>query len=180
MHPRLVEIAGYLEESRAVLLAAVAAIPEDRRAERASENAWTAGEVIDHLALVEDGVARLLERRAERGRAEGLGPDPETSSILGCLDDRLMDRTQHRFQAHEVVRPRSGTDASVALASLAQSRLALVAAMRHIDGLDLGALRARHPALGEIDLYQWLVMVAKHERRHAQQLEELRESLAAR
>ena len=180
LHPRLAEIDGYLEESRAVLLAAVASIPEGRRDERPREGAWTAAEVIDHLALVEGSVARLLERRAERARAEGLGPDGETSSVLGCLDDRRVDRTEPRIEAPELVRPRPGVAADSALAALEESRRGLRSAIERVDGLDLGALRARHPALGELDLYQWLVMVGQHERRHALQLESLRASLSTR
>jgi hypothetical protein len=179
-HPRLAEIDDFLEESRAVLLSALSAIPEDRRGARPDQGAWTASQVIEHLALVEGSVAQLLERRAARARDEGLGPDGEASSILGCIDEYHLENRTRRIEAPEMVRPRSDVDADAALASLGESRRALRVAMERVEGLDLGAMRARHPVLGELDLYQWLVMLGRHERRHAQQLEALRDALGAR
>lgn len=180
MHPRLREIVDYLAESRTVLLDALAAIPETLREERPRADAWTPGEVIGHLAMVEGSVARLLDRRAERARAEGLALDAETSSVLGCIDDRRIDVVESRIDAPEIVRPASGTSAAAALDSLAGTRRALLAAIDRADGLDLTAIGARHPVLGELDLYAWLVMVGKHERRHARQLESLHAALASR
>jgi hypothetical protein len=180
MHPRLAEISDYLDESREVLLAAVANVPESRRDERSRDGSWTVGEVLDHLALVEGSVVRLLERRAERARAEGLGPDRETTSILGCLDDYRVDSRERLLEAPEMVRPGPEASAAAALAALGESRRALRAAMERADGLDLTAVGARHPILGELHLYRWLVMVGKHERRHALQIEALRGGLATR
>ena len=174
MHPRLAEISGYLDDSRALLLAAVAGVPEARRDDRSRDGGWTVGEVLDHLALVEGSVVRVLERRAERARADGLGPDRETSSILGCLDDYHVDSRERLIEAPEIVRPRPDATAAAALAALGETRRALRVAMERADGLDLTALSVRHPVLGELDLYRWLVMVGKHERRHALQIEALR------
>ena len=177
-HPRIAELRRYLDESRAVLMAALATVPESRRDERASDDLWTVGEVLDHLAIIERNVARLIVRRAERGRAEGLGPDAETSSLLTSLDHYRIDSADRRIEAPEQVRPRTGAEAAAALQALEETRRALQAAIDDVDGLDLCALTARHPIVGEIDLYRWLLLVGKHERRHALQLERLREALA--
>jgi len=47
------------------------------------------------------------------------------------------------------------------------------------DGLALGELRHTHMRFGEIDLYQWILFVGIHERRHTSQLREVAEQLAA-
>jgi len=44
------------------------------------------------------------------------------------------------------------------------------AAMESGDGLALGEIRHTHPRFGELDLYQWCLFVAEHEKRHVTQL----------
>jgi hypothetical protein len=48
-----------------------------------------------------------------------------------------------------------------------------------VDGLALGALRWAHPALGELDLYQYILFIGQHEARHARQIVEIGELLEA-
>ena len=38
------------------------------------------------------------------------------------------------------------------------------------DGLALGEIRHTHLRFGELDLYQWILFVAEHEKRHVAQL----------
>ncbi len=79
------------------------------------------------------------------------------------------------MQAPEIVRPK-GAPAADSLSSLSASREALLAVCRDADGLAVQAVKAPHALLGKLDLYQWVLMVGQHERRHAAQLR----SIAAR
>ena len=47
------------------------------------------------------------------------------------------------------------------------------------DGLALGDIRHTHLRFGELDLYQWCLFVAEHEKRHISQLRELAAQLAS-
>ena len=60
---------------------------------------------------------------------------------------------------------------SDALAALALSRESLQHAMGEADGWALEKVVAPHLRLGTIDMYQWLVFLGHHERRHLAQLE---------
>jgi hypothetical protein len=46
------------------------------------------------------------------------------------------------------------------------------------DGLALGEIRHTHLRFGELDLYQWCLFVAEHEKRHVRQLREVVAQLA--
>ena len=48
-------------------------------------------------------------------------------------------------------------------------------AIRAADGLALGSIHQTHARLGELDLYGWILFVAEHEARHAQQAAEIAE-----
>ena len=179
MHPRITELVTVLDAEREALLAAVERVPADRRDERPAEGVWSVAELLEHLHRVEKGIARLLEQRVVEARAAGLGPETETSSVLAMLDAaQLSDRARRRV-APAPVEPRGEMTAAQALDALLDSRTALRAAVLGADGLALGEIRQTHPALGDMDLYQWVLFVAYHERRHTAQMVEIGERLAS-
>ena len=174
MHPRIAELKAYLERTRAALLAAVDSVPEPfRDAAPEPAGAWSPAQVLDHLAVVEAGSVRLMAKRIARSREAGLGLDRETTSVLGALDGRGVDSRADRWQAPEIVLPRAGATAASALASLRDSRAALLDLLRDADGLHLASVRAMHNRLGDIDMYQWALFIGQHEARHAQQIAEI-------
>ena len=170
MHPRLEELSALLARARDDLLKAVHEVPDDQRERRPPDGDWSVAEVVDHLRAVEAGSAALLARRALRAREAGIGPDPETSSVLGRLDHADLVDTPVRRVAPDIVRPREGTTTQDALDGLTASRAALGDAVRALDGLDATQVKATHAALGELDAYQWLLFIAQHELRHARQI----------
>lgn len=169
MNPRLEEIFAYAASTRDELLRAADA-PEEERSRRPSDGRWSVAENLEHLALVEAGTVTLLAKMLARARAAGLGPEREEGSVLRSLDEHGVEQAAHPIAAPSFVAPTGALTADASLASLARSRAALLAFYRDADGLDLGAVRARHVALGELDLYQWPLFVAQHERRHARQI----------
>jgi hypothetical protein len=179
MHPTLQELTALLDAERARLLAAWARIPADHRERRAAPDEWTPAEVLDHVRAVEAGSTRLLARRLARAREAGLGPETDTASRLGGLDHLALVDDPARYPAPEIIAPTPGAGAAAAEAGLTESRAALRALLAAADGLALGAVRATHLRFGELDMYQWLVFIAQHERRHAGQLDRLRTALAA-
>jgi hypothetical protein len=181
MHARISELLHYIDEQRRELEATVATVPPALREVRPEPDSWSVAEVLEHLALVEGGVARLVERRIARAREAGLGPETDESSVLRSLDDVLeggIAESPLPREAPEIVRPRADADARTALASLAGSREALRAQLTAADGLALGRVTATHATLGELDLYQWVLFVGQHERRHARQICAIAQQLA--
>lgn len=177
MHPRLVELAAYLELERTNLEAAVALIPASRRNERPRPDAWSVAEVIEHVAKVEKGATRLLQVQCAEARAKGLGADADTSPILPTMDHRRALDRSNRIEAPERVRPTGTLDAESAWSQLAAGRQALMATIESADGLALGQLRYPHTVFGDMTLYEWLGLLGAHDNRHAQQLREMADVL---
>jgi hypothetical protein len=151
MHPRLEELTALLDRARDELLRTVHDVPDDLRERRPPDGGWSVAEVLEHLRVVEAGSAALLARRTLRAREAGVGPDPETSSVLGRLDDAgLLEPTVRRV-APEMVQPRADATVREALAGLDASRASLGDAIRALDGIDASRVMLRHAALGELD-----------------------------
>jgi len=170
MHARLAEIVEYLDACRAALLESVEAVPPEQRDRRPSPDRWSVAEILDHLYMVEAGSAKLLAKRVSRAKEAGVAPERETSSLLTCLDHLEIDTVPRKREAPELVRPRPEARADAALADLTAARAVLMEALRDGDGHDLASVKAMHPVLGEINVYQWAVFVGKHEMRHVAQV----------
>ncbi len=173
MHPRTSELLAHLEKCRAELRAAVDAMPSARRDQAPAADRWSVAQVLEHLAHTESQVTALLARGLRRLEREGLRPASDASPVLPTIDtSRLLDRTR-KVTAPEPVRPKNGLTSDQAWQALGDSRRELENTLRAGDGIDVGSIKAPHPALGDIDFHQWIAFVGLHERRHAAQIREL-------
>jgi uncharacterized damage-inducible protein DinB len=66
MHARLAETMDYIEEKRKELLESFAGASSGRLSQRAAQGSWSVAEILDHLRMVESGVARLITKRVVR------------------------------------------------------------------------------------------------------------------
>ena len=171
MHPRLTDIAAYLDETRAAVIRAVTPLSAEDAARRPGPVAWSVDEILTHLSLVEPGVAKRIAKSVGKAKGEGLERETSFSSVLGSLDGPALDKLNEKQVAPEFVEPKTVLSKSEALAALALSRESLRHAMAEADGWALEKVVAPHPRLGTLDMYQWLVFVGHHERRHLAQIE---------
>jgi hypothetical protein len=171
MHPRLAEVMRYVELKREELLRSVDGVSPDRQGARASDEAWTVAEILEHLRLVELSVAKVITVRAEEARKRGVGQESSETSVLGTIDHFGIAEGATPMSVPSIVRPEKNPDAGAARAGLETSRAALRAAVDSASGLALGEVKQMHRALGELDLYQWIVFLGQHEARHTRQIE---------
>jgi uncharacterized damage-inducible protein DinB len=171
MHPRLAEAMDYVEEKRKELLQSFAGVPADRLGRKPSDGAWSVAEILEHLGMVESGIARLITKRAGKAREAGLGEEKSTDSVLASFDQHRSKLDAMKMQSPTPVQPRADADLTEALEGLKTSRESLRAAAIAADGLSLGEIKHTHPLLGELDLYQWLIFLGQHEGRHKRQIE---------
>jgi hypothetical protein len=173
MHRRIAELVEYADAARAALLEVATTIPDERFAERPEPERWSAAELLEHLVRVESGCARVIAKRASTARQSGVSGEREVGSMLGALDGRRVTDRSRKLVAPEIVAPAGGFTRDGALEALARSRAEFMRAVSEADGLALGEIRHTHMVLGELDLYQWILFVGQHERRHLPQLEEI-------
>jgi len=161
----------YVEEKRKELLQSFAGAPSNRLSQRVVKDSWSVAEILDHLRMVESGVARLITKRVGQARAAGLGEEKSTASVMPSFDKYSNILEGAVLKSPEMVRPRADVDFKEALEGLESSREALRAAVVSANGLAIGEIKHTHAVLGELDLYQWLIFVGQHEGRHRKQIE---------
>lgn len=180
MHPRLAAVVDYLVQARTELLLTVARVPEPLREARPSEEAWSVAEILEHLMIIEKGVTKLVSIKASELRANAAAPReaPEMVGVDVSRFELLSDRNQV-IPAPERVVPRGELSAAAVLTTMEETRAALLAQLEQADGLALSGVQHPHPVLGMLDLYEWIYATAGHELRHAAQIREVSDQLAA-
>jgi hypothetical protein len=173
MHPRLEALFAGLEVQRAALVEAVDAVPPALRGERPVPDRWSVAEILDHLAITERRVARILTTKIAEARMAGLAPEEDPSPIPASTRLAMILGRQQRVSAPDVFVPRRGVTIDDAWAELRRTREALRLAALTGDGLALGTLTHPHPFAGPFNLYQWIAFVGVHEGRHAAQIREI-------
>jgi hypothetical protein len=91
--------------------------------------------------------------------------------------DRILDR-EAKLVASERSLPHLGLDWATARDTLRTSRASLRALVQKSDGVALSELVIEHPLFGPLDVYQWVVFLGGHQRRHAAQIRETGAALA--
>ena len=176
MHPRIGELASYLDVRRSALREAVDAVPPSSRGERPGAGRWSVAEVLEHLALVEGRFKTVLADALAAAKARGLAAECDTSPIVGTYNVAPMLDRSSKHDAPEVVHP-TGADWQTAWTSLEDTRRAFLGVFLAGDGLALGDVVYAHPRLGSWNLYQWGVLMGGHEARHTEQVREIAASL---
>lgn len=168
LHPRIAELMAELDASREELRALIASLPPETLTTPAGDG-WSIAQILEHLAIVEDGSGRMFSRLVKEVEASG-ARETESDSVLGLNDRYQIAVSDQRFMAPEGIRPNAGLSPEESMARLDASRTRLKQAMQRASGLALGTVSMPHPAFGPFTAYQWLLATAQHERRHMRQI----------
>jgi hypothetical protein len=177
MHPRTEEILACLESELAGLRRAVDTVPPERRGERPAPDRWSVAEVLEHLAMVENSVLKACARQLATARESGLPQESDVSPVRPLLPPEEVAKRDRALPAPERLRPK-GMEAAAAWTEIETVRARLIEFMHASDGLALGQVSFPHPALGSLNLYQWLLFAAGHHARHAAQIREIARQLS--
>jgi hypothetical protein len=160
----------HLEDTRDAFVGAVSGLSEAQQRFRPAEDAWSIADIVEHLALAEQGIVTIVTTRLPEGNA------PSADKVTGParftrLDAIVPSREQRRITAPSPLVPK-GTFPTVdaALAAFVEARnhgIALAAA-----GPDVCARVFPHRIFGDLDLEEWLYFCGLHSARHAEQVRE--------
>jgi hypothetical protein len=178
MHPRFAELTEYLAQQRRAVLSAASTVPTEQWTQRPAADRWSVSQILEHLHRVESGTAALVAKRIAKARDAGHPAETGTSSVLGTLERFAVSDRGRPLVAPAIAEPTENPDRGTMERKLAGSRAALFSAIESGDGLALGEIRHTHIRFGELNLYDWILFIGEHEKRHALQIEEVAAQLA--
>ncbi len=168
-------VIGHMNASRDRILGVVDGLTPEQWAFRTAAGRWSIAECLEHVIRVENRICGLVGNALREGV-----PQPEkrlTAEELREKDARIsqgvVDRSATR-QAPEAVRPDGRwSDGAELVAEFRKTRGRSGEFVKTVEG-DLRSRFHTHGGFGEIDCYQWLIVMSLHGARHAAQMEEIR------
>jgi hypothetical protein len=154
------------------LKGAVLPLSDPQTAHRIAEDRWTIAEIIEHLALVESRLYRLLNissNKLEKAAPLLSPPIPLTIEIPDGVErnDFFKVKTQKEYEPTGTA---SSADSIIKLQNIHDDLNVLRPLLERID---LNAVRFDHWLLGSLSLGQWLAFIAIHEQRHLGQIQHI-------
>ncbi len=169
LHPRVAELVDALHTAQHDFETLLARIPAEQGDVVPGEGRWSIAQHVEHLAIVEDGAGRLIAKLIKQVQSTG-ALETERTTVLDSLDHVQLWTVRKRIEAPDFVKPTEGLSIAEGLARLTASRTRLIDAFQRASGLALGSAMAPHPVLGPLTIYQWGLMAAQHQRRHAESI----------
>ena len=156
-----------LTSSEARLVALAEGLTAEQWGFRESAERWSIAENFEHLVLFErfirGVVVKILAADAEPEKMHAVTAKHEAVLGLAVVGDA-------KIQAREVVRPAGAfADTDELKEMLCRERAETVAFARDVQG-NLRQHFFAHLTLGDLDAYQWLLVIAQHSERHAAQI----------
>lgn len=160
-----------LAGAQAALLRAADAIPAEQWRSSPGDGAWSAGELVAHLIMVE----RIIISKADRITQKPAKPTPLLKRFhlpLALVEARLVRRKTPIPLDAQLVREKEAM-----LAELRGVRERTMAFLEEKKDRDLSVYSWPHPFIGTLNFYEWFQMIACHELRHAKQMQEITATL---
>jgi uncharacterized damage-inducible protein DinB len=160
------KVAAFLDESRERLLQATRNLSPTQLQYRPAPDRWSVAECLEHLTIVETAVLGNIQN-AIKGEAGSPQPAMSDDALLQRITNRSM-----RSQAPERIVP-TGRFPQDHLVSEFEATRKRTADFVSSTNAPLRQFAFPHARFGQVDCYQWLLLVAGHGDRHRQQVEEV-------
>src|SRR5260370_5249003 len=159
----------YLTESRDGVVDAVKGLSETQWKFKPAPDRWSAAEIVEHLALIEDVLVENIFGNIDKQPAPNA--DRDAKQVDAMILAKVPDRST-KFQAPPSVTPTGRWTHADALEHYIAGRAQTVTLLKSTP--DLRQHPINHPALGSLDGYQWVLAVAAHSVRHTKQILEVK------
>jgi hypothetical protein len=153
---KLDPIIANLVNAQRGLLTAADAVPTEEWKTRPSGGRWSAAELVAHLMMVERGVIGKADRVAQK--------PPKRVSLLKRIHIpmALVESRWIRRKAPAPVEPEMLRDKEGMLAELRTVRERSLAFLEETRDRNMREYSWAHPALGTLNVYEWLQFIASH------------------
>jgi hypothetical protein len=167
----LAAIAHDLDAVRAEVLREAEGLSQPQADWRPTADDWSVGEILHHLTLAEINTGKLTSKLLKE-MASAATPYP---ADLGGFAP-LPSWPPGPREAPPVVRPEKGYAIAQLLHDMRAARERSRQSLERLATVDPRAFTWRHFTLGEMDLGQWWMLQAHHDRDHLQQLRRIKKS----
>lgn len=148
----------------------VAALTDEQKTSLPEGEKWTIAEIIEHVSIVQDGMARISAKLLNQAKAAGKTADG-TARLSENFASKAAEAGRLKFEAPDRVRPTGEQSIEESLKKMQETRRALEDLRPLFESIECSDFKFPHPFMGELTAHEWLALVGGHEARHLKQIE---------
>ncbi|MCU0238355.1 MAG: DinB family protein [Pyrinomonadaceae bacterium] len=144
---------------------------------RPNETSWTINEIVEHIAIVENGMAKICGKLLSNSAENNLGNDGKTFISAEFLQKAglIANRRERKAQAPERVLPSGNLSISESFAKMDENAQIFSAIREGLEKTNTKDATFPHPFFGDLNATEWLALAGGHEVRHIDQINEILE-----
>ena len=166
------EIFEAIDKSREKLKQAVLNLTEEQQNSRAGGDGWSVAEIVEHVGIVAGGAVQITGKLLAEAESAGINSDGNFNPPISFVE-RIAAMRDKKMQAPDRVHPQAKQTVAESLSKLDETLQSLAKTRPRVEAVDSSNTKFPHPFLGDLNLYQWLIIAGLHERRHLQQIEKI-------
>lgn len=141
---------------------------------RGEEDGWTIREIVEHITIVENGMAKISAKLLSKAEAVS-GANDGKVKIRQSFVESVGEMRHRKFKAPGMVVPTGGQTLAESLAKMEENRQLLETLRPRFEQVEALEFTFPHPAFGELNAHEWLALIGGHEMRHIAQLKAILE-----
>ena len=130
---------------------------------------WTIAQLVEHVALVEEGMTRISAKLLNEAREQGKTADGSVKISEDFMRKAAGAREQ-KIEAPDRVQPKANLTIAESLAKIEENRKVLDALRPLFESVECSDHKFPHPAFGDLTAHEWLTLIGGHEARHIAQI----------
>ena len=134
---------------------------------RPAPGAWGVAEIVEHLAIVEPGMIRLVRSLSEKAETH-TGPGAAPFSV--SLGDGIVTGATGKFTTRPEAVPKGNATVGDSFRTLRAVQAELFGLRPRRAAVDVSSVKFTHRMLGDMTLGQWCAFFGAHEERHLGQI----------
>ncbi len=156
----------------------VAELTDEQTAFLPENEKWTIAHIIEHIAIVQDGMAKISAKLLTQAQAAGKSADGAARLSENFVQKAAEAKTL-KFQAPDRVHPTGNQTIEDSLKKMDETRVELEKLRPLFESVECSDFKFSHPFMGELTAHEWLTLVGGHEARHLRQIENMLEKGAS-
>ena len=147
----------------------VASITDEQATALPDGEKWTIAQIVEHIAIVQDGMAKISTKLLTQAQAAGKSADG-AARLSENFMTKAAEAKQLKFEAPDRVHPTGTQTVGESLAKMDETREVLEDLRPLFESVECSDFKFPHPFMGDLTAHEWLTLVGGHEARHLRQI----------
>lgn len=148
----------------------VASLTAEQFASLPEGEKWTIAEILEHIAIVQDGMTKISAKLLTQAKAAGKASDG-AARLSENFAVKASEAATLKFEAPDRVRPTGKQSVEESLKKMDETRGELEKLRPLFESVECHDYKFPHPFMGDLTAHEWLALVGGHEARHLRQIE---------